>query len=196
MNGLRGNCEYADFCSFAHTENDLSVELIEKFDPDMDFYLFHFKTVWCPYKEDDHERDVCVYAHNWQDYRRKPSIFSYSHEMCKNWDTKKMITSYQDGCPLEYRCIYSHGWKEQEFHPEFFKIKSCLHGQNCEKPHCPYFHNENDKKKTLSQWFKHFPKTRTTCFSNNFYMPVLGNISVLHKQTAFSRMATEMSCNY
>lgn len=31
----------------------------------MDFYMFHFKTVWCPYREDDHDRKVCVYAHNW-----------------------------------------------------------------------------------------------------------------------------------
>lgn len=71
-------CEYQEFCSFAHTEEELSVELIEKYDIDMDFYLFHFKTVWCPYREDDHDRKVCVYAHNWQDYRRRPSIFSYS----------------------------------------------------------------------------------------------------------------------
>jgi hypothetical protein len=60
-----GECEYGEFCSFAHSDEELSIELIEKFEPDMDFYLFHFKTVWCPYKENDHERDVCVYAHNW-----------------------------------------------------------------------------------------------------------------------------------
>jgi hypothetical protein len=92
------DCEYGEFCSFAHVEEELSVELIEKFLPDMDFYLFHFKSVWCPYKEDDHERDVCVYAHNWQDYRRKPQIFTYNKEMCPNWPTKSFISSYKDGC--------------------------------------------------------------------------------------------------
>ena len=39
--------------------------MIDKFDKDIDFYMFHFKTVWCPYNEDDHKRDICVYAHNW-----------------------------------------------------------------------------------------------------------------------------------
>ena len=58
-------CEYQEFCSFAHNENELSIELIEKYAIDKDFYMFLFKTVWCPYREDDHERDVCVYAHNW-----------------------------------------------------------------------------------------------------------------------------------
>ena len=65
-------CDYGDFCSFAHSNEDITIELIEKYVPDMDFYIFKFKTVWCPYKEDDHEREACVYAHNWQDYRRDP----------------------------------------------------------------------------------------------------------------------------
>ena len=58
-------CEYLEFCSFAHNESELSIELIEKYEIDMDFYMFLFKTVWCPYREDDHDRKICVYAHNW-----------------------------------------------------------------------------------------------------------------------------------
>ena len=95
-------CEYLEFCSFAHNESEISVELIEKYVIDMDFYLFHFKTVWCPYREDDHDRKACVYAHNWQDYRRKPSLYSYSQKMCQNWQTDKIITSNSDGCPQQY----------------------------------------------------------------------------------------------
>lgn len=97
-------CEYQEFCSFAHSEEELSVELIERYEKDMDFYIFHFKTVWCPYKEDDHDRKACVYAHNWQDYRRKPSVFQYSSKMCPNWKTSNFITSYQEGCPNMYQC--------------------------------------------------------------------------------------------
>jgi len=93
-------CEYQEFCSFAHDESELSVEMIEKYKVDADFYLYHFKTVWCPYKEDDHDRKLCLYAHNWQDYRRKPNKFSYSHKMCPNWKTDTFITSFADGCPL------------------------------------------------------------------------------------------------
>jgi len=39
---------------------------------DADFYMYHFKTAWCPYPENYHqqpkERADCVYAHNWQDF--------------------------------------------------------------------------------------------------------------------------------
>jgi len=60
-------CEYGEYCSFAHSEAEISVDLIEKFEKDTDFYMFHYKTVWCPYTEGDesHERSTCVYAHNW-----------------------------------------------------------------------------------------------------------------------------------
>jgi hypothetical protein len=67
-----GECEYGDYCSFAHSASEISVEQIDRFEMDADFYMFHFKTVWCPFNETKHQRDLCVYAHNWQDYRRKP----------------------------------------------------------------------------------------------------------------------------
>ena len=37
-------CEYGDFCAFAHSESEISIDLIEKMDRDADFYCFHFKT--------------------------------------------------------------------------------------------------------------------------------------------------------
>ena len=42
-------CEYGDYCAFAHTEFEISIDLIDKFERDADFYMFHFKTTWCPY---------------------------------------------------------------------------------------------------------------------------------------------------
>lgn len=46
--------------------------------------MFHYKTIWCPYSEGDetHERTSCVYAHNWQDFRRKPHLIVYSSIPC------------------------------------------------------------------------------------------------------------------
>lgn len=74
-------CEYGDMCSFAHSEGELTVELLHLMEPkDNDFYMFYFKTVWCPYSDTSHARDACVYAHNWQDYRRKPQIYDYDKE--------------------------------------------------------------------------------------------------------------------
>ena len=42
-------CEYGDFCAFAHNDSEISIDLIERFERDADFYMFHFKTTWCPY---------------------------------------------------------------------------------------------------------------------------------------------------
>ena len=60
-----GICNYGSYCSFAHSEAEISVDLIDKFEKDADFYMFHFKTAWCPYNEDNHAREICVFAHNW-----------------------------------------------------------------------------------------------------------------------------------
>jgi hypothetical protein len=58
-------CDYGDMCAFAHAECELTVDLLDKFERNPDFYMFHFKTVWCPYSDTSHARDICVYAHNW-----------------------------------------------------------------------------------------------------------------------------------
>lgn len=101
------------------------IDLIDDMDRDDDFYIFHFKTVWCPYTEKKHARDECVYAHNWQDFRRKPQKFPYSHEQCPQWHSRTFIQVYGDGCKNEFLCPFSHGWKEQEYHPKNYKMNAC-----------------------------------------------------------------------
>ncbi len=59
------NCEYGNFCAFAHNIVDIRIDLLHQYRMDMDFYLFHYKTVWCPFNESEHDRSSCVYAHNW-----------------------------------------------------------------------------------------------------------------------------------
>jgi hypothetical protein len=50
-------CDYGDMCAFAHSEEEVTVDLLHKFAPtsgdhqSADFYMFHFKTVWCPYSD-------------------------------------------------------------------------------------------------------------------------------------------------
>lgn len=107
------NCEYGELCAFAHSEDEITVDLLHKIEPrDPDFYIFYFKTAWCPWSQ-DHDKENCVYAHNWQDLRRKPSVYNYERDLCRNWHIDNFIRSYSDGCPNEYRCKHSHGWKEQ-----------------------------------------------------------------------------------
>ena len=49
-------CEYGDYCAYAHNVAEISIDLLDKFDKDVDFYTFHFKTEWCPYTDKDHDR--------------------------------------------------------------------------------------------------------------------------------------------
>jgi len=53
--GFGGKCEYGEYCSFAHSESEATIDLIGKYEYDVDFYYFHFKTVWCPYPEANHQ---------------------------------------------------------------------------------------------------------------------------------------------
>mmetsp|Transcript_44598 Transcript_44598/g.59176 ORF Transcript_44598/g.59176 Transcript_44598/m.59176 type:complete len:119 (-) Transcript_44598:65-421(-) len=42
-------CSYIEYCSFAHTELDLKTRLIHKYERNADFYMYYFKTEWCPF---------------------------------------------------------------------------------------------------------------------------------------------------
>jgi hypothetical protein len=110
-------CEYGDYCSFAHSVEDIKVRLVHHLMPsikasDFDFFMFYFKTEWCPFNH-DHNKAQCVYAHNFQDFRRRPDLFRYEVEICQDWQSGTFITSYDEGCKRLESCKFSHGWKEQ-----------------------------------------------------------------------------------
>lgn len=78
-------CEYGEYCSFAHSMKDIKTRIIHFLQKDADFYMFYFKTEWCPFNK-EHNKAQCDYAHNWQDFRRKPHIFDYNAmDLCENW---------------------------------------------------------------------------------------------------------------
>lgn len=140
-------CDYGIYCSFAHSESDIVVDLIHNYEYDKDFFMFIFKTVWCPFNLIPHDRGLCVYAHNYQDFRRKPNLCYYDPTPCPNWKTSEFIVNYEDPCPNHYNCDKSHGWKESEFHPLNYKTRPCPNGGNCPKTvDCPFYHNSQDQR--------------------------------------------------
>ena len=141
-------CKFGRFCSYAHSENDILVELIHNFELDADFFMFHYKTSFCPVNHIDHDRSQCVYAHNWQDYRRKPNDYQVKVEVCPEWNHNKIILNYTEGCSQGYECQYCHGWKEPEYHPFVYKTKPCdFLETDCPRGiSCSYYHNEKEKK--------------------------------------------------
>ncbi len=46
------------------------------------FYMFKYKTAWCPNKKDSHDSKSCLYAHHTRDFRRPPELFKYAAEDC------------------------------------------------------------------------------------------------------------------
>ena len=141
-------CEYGEYCCFAHCEAELNIELIHEYEKDQDFYIFYSKTERCPFNH-EHNKSICAYAHNWQDYRRRPRspYPQYVPTLCPNWDPNKFINEYSEGCPRGLECQYSHGWKECLYHPYSYKTATCPEIGRCHQgPDCPYFHSELDRR--------------------------------------------------
>lgn len=138
-------CDYRNFCSFAHNENEIKIELLHNLKQDENFYLYKYKTVFCPYIY-DHDRSQCVYAHNPQDFRRDPLTYKYNPVQCPDWSQDQIFNYEQGKCPRGMKCEKSHGWKELEFHPLYFKTKNCSNSHKCIKKDCPFYHNNGDRR--------------------------------------------------
>jgi len=51
-----------------------------------EFYLFYYKTEFCPFRYVvDHKFD-CPYAHSENELRRDPSLFYYYPWLCPEWE--------------------------------------------------------------------------------------------------------------
>lgn len=150
---MRDGVNLGKLCSFSHSEEDIKIELIHNYVYDIDFYLFKYKTVNCPFNLLFHDKALCVYSHNWQDFRRNPDIYYYEAVACPHWDITKMIYEYSQGCPQGLQCTNCHGWKELEFHPNYYKTKNCPNGQGCPGDlSCPYYHSRQDYRNIKELW--------------------------------------------
>lgn len=129
--------------------------------------MFHYKTSFCPINHIDHDRSLCVYAHNWQDYRRKPNKHYIEPEVCPDWDNTKIVLNYEEGCPRGLDCQFCHGWKEPEYHPFVYKTKKCeSSAKECQRLNaCPYYHSSSEKRVITDEdrlFFEFVPSTRVT----------------------------------
>ena len=139
-------CKYHNYCSYAHSEEEIQIVLLHNYTYDKDFFVFHYKTQFCPFNFIEHNRSGCVYAHNWQDLRRAPHENRIYPAQCETWKEKEFLQHYSDGCPKGSKCMKCHGWKELDFHPLNYKRQPCQE-RNCNKNEaCPNFHSEADKR--------------------------------------------------
>lgn len=160
-------CIYSTFCSFAHTEEELRIKKLHRMEKSSDFFRYFYKTVYCPFNH-NHDKSVCEYAHNVQDYRRDPTSVAYNAETCKKWSGSSEISKYEDGgCNYNEACNKCHGWKELEYHPKFFKTRQCTHAEKCTRADCGYLHpNETPKPEMKHLSGKKLPESLKESFTS------------------------------
>ena len=133
-------CKHGILCCYAHSDEELNAEILHKRVHDEGFYMYLFKTVWCPFNY-GHNKAFCEYAHNWQDFRRRLDAFKYRNLPCPNWNKNGFIRSYSEGCPYGAMCSYSHGWMELHYHPNSYRCMMCMAKEHLIK-HCYMFHSQ------------------------------------------------------
>lgn len=128
-------CRRGAACAFAHSREEIRTPLLteaeERQDTDAltdDFFMRRFKIYWCPIGV-QHDWQNCVYAHNYQDARREPSI-GYGPKPCPEWikwqqEKKAPSADYNERCSKGLLCPYSHGAKEQLYHKLYFRTVVC-----------------------------------------------------------------------
>jgi len=153
-------CQRGSFCAFAHSREEIGSRL---FDPEEerapaisdDFYMYRFKTLWCPYGI-QHDWHRCVYAHTYQDWRRSPKLL-YGSEPCPHWVKNVAYSEYLQRCPNGFHCQYAHGSKEQLYHPMYYKTMPCTDwtgNQRCpRRALCAFFHSTSERRKVSPQKF-------------------------------------------
>lgn len=157
-----GDCKYGIYCALAHSDMELKIKPLHLMRIDRDFLLFHFKSEFCPFSKIEHDRFKCVYAHNWQDYKRPFNTFIRPAQ-CKRWDKALEMVVYEQGCANGSNCEYCHGWKECEYHYDNFKKHDCKKGAMCErKDVCSFRHGESEVNDT-------------TDIENEFFIPIMKN---------------------
>jgi hypothetical protein len=149
-----GMCRRGAACVFAHSRDEVRTELCSELEESHDdaslcddFFTQKFKTLWCPIGA-QHDWQNCVYAHTYQDARRKPSI-GYGPQPCPYWSKKDTRLSYLQRCPLGLRCPFSHGAKEQLYHPKYFRTVVCrdMKLKGCPRQQlCAFFHNKVEQR--------------------------------------------------
>mmetsp|Transcript_5719 Transcript_5719/g.21690 ORF Transcript_5719/g.21690 Transcript_5719/m.21690 type:complete len:350 (-) Transcript_5719:187-1236(-) len=110
-----------------------------------------FKTLWCPYGA-QHDWHSCMYAHSYQDWRRRPEL-GYDSDPCPHWAKNSTQAIYHERCPNGFACPLSHGSKEQLYHPLHYKTQPCTDwaaSGRCPRGHLCAFHHGVEQRREVA----------------------------------------------
>lgn len=142
-------CKYGKYCGNAHNDQDIRIELLHTMAQDDDFYVFKYKTEFCPFQM-EHNIRKCVYGHSWEDYRRNILVYPYSKSLCGNYQ-EVGFGRLEYRCPNVKNCKMSHNVFESDFHPQSYKKYPCQYPK-CDGVGCPFLHREeNPRFKVIEQ---------------------------------------------
>ncbi|KAL8269799.1 hypothetical protein Esti_006278 [Eimeria stiedai] len=181
-------CGRGQFCAFAHSREEVRAPLFsvsEETNPTTDFFMQHFKTVWCPYGV-QHDWYTCVYAHTYQDCRRSPQV-GYGSEPCPAWNKDVHSADYGRRCPHGTLCPYSHGSKEQLYHSSYYKTMPCMDyrardrgGVSCPRGTlCAFYHEASERRwpvRVSVDYSVPLPPARNALLQPQFLRPPLFNL--------------------
>ena len=105
------------------------------------FYMYKYKSSWCPQRDNSHDSKNCLYAHHMRDFRRPPGIFDYMPDDCEHTSKNVNITH----CPKGLLCNRAHTAIEKLYHPDSYKRKNCEKFKCAKKEICAFNHTAAEK---------------------------------------------------
>ena len=112
------------------------------------FFMYRFKTEYCPNIKKNHNWNTCIYAHWIYDYRRSPDKYQYIAEICP------LVDSNRGGvCTNNEKCGYAHSVLEKEYHPSRYKVFACENQKNgtCNRKNfCPLYHSPQEQRDPIT----------------------------------------------
>ena len=130
--------DYVLDCLLSATPLKENLNMIYKALENFTFFMFRYKSCWCPNRKDSHDSKSCIYAHHMRDFRRPPEIFKYSSEDCETMSSE----FGWEMCPSGLLCNKCHTTVERLYHPDKYKRIYCDRRGKCNQSEiCAFYHN-------------------------------------------------------
>ena len=98
----------------------LNLDEFKRKHPPEEFFMYYYKTAFCPNTTERHDWAQCIYAHRAQDFRRAPHKFRYFPESCPH-----AVNNKAEACPKGKSCEFAHSRFEQFYHPLKYRAQPC-----------------------------------------------------------------------
>jgi hypothetical protein len=110
------------------------------------FYMFRYKSCWCPNRKESHDSKSCIYAHHMRDFRRPPEIFKYSAEDCEFMSSSPNSEYGWEQCPKGLLCNKCHTTVERLYHPDKYKRIYCDRSRCNKSEICAFYHTQQESR--------------------------------------------------